>query len=365
MRRRTLLLGASGLTLVGAEAAYLGHWRTGSMEEYEASVAATRTALSKRPDLRDFIRMATLAPNGHNTQPWRFRIGENRVDIVPDFTRRTAVVDPDDHHLFVGLGCAAENLAIAANANGHAGSVAFDAVGRGMVSFIFENGPGADLALMDAIPRRQSTRAEFDDRQVGSDDLCALVAAAKTPGVDLILVTDRSGIDGVRDLVVAGNTTQMADPAFIHELKSWLRFSPRQAMISGDGLFSASSGNPALPEWIGGIAFDLFFKAASENDRYARQLRSSSGVAVFVSERADRDHWVRVGRACQRFALKATALGLKHAFVNQPVEVPALRPELAALVALPGRRPDIVMRFGYGQPLPFSARRAVDVVLAT
>ena len=107
MRRRTLLLGASGLTLVGAEAAYLGHWRTGSMEEYEASVAATRTALSKRPDLRDFIRMATLAPNGHNTQPWRFRIGENRVDIVPDFTRRTAVVDPDDHHLFVGLGCAA------------------------------------------------------------------------------------------------------------------------------------------------------------------------------------------------------------------------------------------------------------------
>ena len=34
-------------------------------------------------------------------------------------------------------------------------------------------------------------------------------------------------------------------------------------------------------------------------------------------------HWIEVGRACQRFALQATALGLKCAFINQPVEVPA------------------------------------------
>ena len=101
-----------------------------------------------------------------------------------------------------------------------------------------------------------------------------------------------------------------------------------------------------------------------ENAKYARHLRASAGVAVFVSQRDDRDHWVRAGRACQRFALPATAIGLKHAFVNQPVEVAHLRPELAALVGLPGRRPDIVMRFGYGPSLPFSARRPVEAVLA-
>ena len=73
---------------------------------------------------------------------------------------------------------------------------------------------------------------------------------------------------------------------------------------------------------------------------------------------------MRAGRACQRFALQATALGLKHAFVNQPVEVASLRPELAALVGMPGRRPDIVMRFGYGPVLPYSPRRPVEAVLA-
>ena len=145
--------------------------------------------------------------------------------------------------------------------------------------------------------------------------------------------------------------------AFVSELKSWLRFSPRQALRSGDGLYSAASGNPALPEWLGPRAFDLFVTAKSENDTYARQLRSSSGIAVFVGERDDRAHWALTGRACQRFALQATALGLKHAFINQPVEVAALRPELAALIGLRGRRPDIVMRFGHGPTLPYSARR--------
>ena len=46
------------------------------------------------------------------------------------------------------------------------------------------------------------------------------------------------------------------------------------------------------------------------------------------------------------------------------IEVTRLRPELAALVGLPGRRPDIVMRFGYGAAQPYSARRPVDAVLA-
>jgi hypothetical protein len=62
--------------------------------------------------------------------------------------------------------------------------------------------------------------------------------------------------------------------------------------------------------------------------------------------------------------LQATALGMKHAFINQPVEVPSLRPDLAGLIGLPGRRPDIVMRFGYGPALPFSTRRPVEAVLA-
>ncbi len=69
------------------------------------------------------------------------------------------------------------------------------------------------------------------------------------------------------------------------------------------------------------------------------------------------------GRACQRFALQATAFGLKHAFVNQAVEVPAVRSELAAYLKVGDRRPDLIMRFGYGPEMPKSLRRPVEQVV--
>lgn len=362
--RRTVLLGGGGVALAGAGAAFLAMREMGSMAVYADAVAATRAALKQMPETRDLIRYAALAANSHNTQPWRFVVKESGVDILPDLTRTLPAVDPDNHHLFASLGCAAENLAIASRMRGKPGDLTFDPANGGVVRFGFGSSPAENPALLDAIPKRQSTRGLFDGRPISASDLATLSGAAAIPGVDLVLITDRPQMNRVRDLVVAGNTAQMADAAFVSELKTWLRFSPRYAVETGDGLFSASSGNPPLPQWLGPLMFDLVFKSAAENDKYARQIASSSGVAVFVAQKDDPEHWVLAGRACQRFALAATSLGLKHAFINQPVEVAGLRPELAALAGLPGRRPDIVMRFGHGPALPFSARRPVEAVMA-
>jgi hypothetical protein len=94
VNRRNILIGGGVLAVAGVGAAYLGSRQMGSMEEYSASVAATRAALSHQPEVRDLIRYATLAANGHNTQPWLFRIDERRVEILPDLARRTPAVDP-------------------------------------------------------------------------------------------------------------------------------------------------------------------------------------------------------------------------------------------------------------------------------
>lgn len=361
--RRTILLGAGGVALAGAGAALLAKREMGAMTEYADAVAATRAVLKQMPEARDLIRYTTLAANSHNTQPWRFVVKERGIDILPDLTRKLSAVDPDNHHLFASLGCAAENLAIAARMRGTPGELMYDPANGGAVTFGFGQGPPEEPALFDAIPKRQSTRGLFDGKAVSVSDLTALAAAAAMPGVDLVLITDRPQMNRVRDLVLAGNATQMADAAFVSELKTWLRFSPKHALQTGDGLFSASSGNPALPQWLGPMMFDLAFKPEAENDKYASQIASSAGLAVFVAQKDDPEHWVLAGRACQRFALAATAMGLKHAFLNQPVEVAGLRPDLAQLVGLPGRRPDIVMRFGYGPALPFSARRPVASVM--
>jgi hypothetical protein len=361
MNRRSFLVDA-GAALVAAGAAVVG-WRLlqGSMADYEAQAARLRTEIVP-DDVLSVVRYATLAANSHNTQPWRFRIGDQRLDIVPDFSRRTPAVDPDDHHLFVSLGCAAANLAIAAAAGGRIGETVIAADGLGTTYEFVQGSPKPD-PLLASIPKRQSTRADYDGRAVAKDELAMLARAGTMAGCNLVLLTDRADIGKVRDLVVAGNSEQMADPAFMNELKGWIRFNARSAIVSGDGLATAVTGNPLVPTFLGKMAIDYFVDAKSEGEKYARQVHSSAGVAIFFGDEESREHWIKVGQACQRFALTATSLGLKLAFVNQPVEVSHLRRELAGLAGTT-KRPDLVLRFGYGPTLPYSLRRPVASVMA-
>lgn len=364
MKRRDLLWGAGALALAGGGAAAVGVYQTGSLDAYDSVALECRSALVQNPDLKDLVRYATLAASGHNTQPWRFRATGSRIEIRPDFDRRTPVVDADDHHLFVSLGCAAENLALAAQARGMPGDVRFDPAGEGVITFDYVRGAAVESVLFDAIPKRQSTRSEYDGRAATQDELKTLAAAAAVPGVDVKFIIEKPEIAKVRDLVVAANTAQMGEEGFLRELKDWLRFNPRAAMWRRDGLFTATSGNPSVPSWLGPIMLDLTMSASSENERYSAQIMSSSGIAVFAAEKPDHEHWVLAGRACQRFTLQATTLGMKVAYMNQPVEVESFRPELASLIGLPGRRPDIIIRFGYAPALPYSLRRPVETVLA-
>lgn len=334
------------------EQAVADTWRHGRPD------AATGTGLQ-----RELVRYATLAPSSHNTQCWKFRLAEGGIDILPDLSRRCPAVDPDDHHLFVSLGCAAENLVQAALAHGLHGEVDFDAAAPAVRVRLAPTRAVA-TPLFQAIPQRQCTRGDYDGRPLAPADLALLQQAGSGTGVQLLLLTERAAMERTLDFVVQGNTAQMNDPAFVDELQAWIRFSAADAVRTGDGLYAASSGNPSLPAWLGRPMFKLFFTTGSENDKYTRQLRSSAGIAVLSGDAADAAHWVEVGRCVERFALQAAALGVRMAMLNQPVEVAALRAPFATAVGLGVRRPDLVLRFGRGPKLPPSLRRPVQAVIA-
>ncbi|MEP6825086.1 MAG: Tat pathway signal protein, partial [Ramlibacter sp.] len=218
--------------------------------------------------------------------------------------------------------------------------------------------------LFQAIAERQCTRGDYDGQPISPAELRALEQAGTGDGVSVRLLTARPAIEGVLESVVAANTAQMGNAAFVEELKAWIRFGADEALRTGDGLFSGTTGNPSVPRWLGSRIMGLFFTPKSENERYARQIRNSAGIAVFVSERSDKEHWVEAGRCYERFALQATALGIRNAFLNQPVEVGTFRPQFAAWLGLSSnQRPDLVVRFGRGPAMPLSMRRPVQDVL--
>lgn len=333
------------------------------MSDYDTIARQCRAPLAPDADTAELVRYATLAANAHNTQPWRFHGDARRIVIRPDLDRRTPVVDPDDHHLFVSLGCAAENLALAAAATGRRADVGFDPADGGAVVVDLAPGPRHEDDLFAAIPHRQCTRSLYDGRAVPPDALRRLEGAAAVPGVALLLVTDHRRREDVLACIVEANRRQMADAAFLRELTGWVRFSKRAAAATRDGLYSGVLGSPPLPSWLGRAILPLVLRPGPETDKVARQVWSSAGLAVFVADTAGPEAWVAVGRSYQRFALQATALGLRHAFLNQPVEVASVRPQLADRLGIDGRRPDLVVRFGSGAAMPRSLRRPVEQVL--
>ena len=367
-RRRVLLVGLAGVSavaVVGCGAALIGN--ANEAGTYDAAILDTwRHSFSFDPPLpaaqRELVRYATLAANNHNVQPWRFRLSDRSIAVAPDLTRRLATVDPDNHHLFASLGCATENLVQAAQAFGLRATASFDAAAGGM-NVDLEKSPPVRSPLFEAIPRRQSTRSVFDGRAVPVEHLRLLEAAGNGDGVQLQLFTERKQLEDILAYVVAGNSAEMDDAAYIAELKTWLRFNDAEALATDDGLFSKASGNPTLPSWLGRQIFALIVTKDGENKKCETQLRSSSGVAVFISDKNESASWSAAGRCSQRFALQATALGIRHCFINQPVEVPAVRGQFASYLGAGARRPDLVMRFGYAPELPRSLRRAVDQVL--
>lgn len=368
---RTMGLSAATVGVGGAVAAAslesAGRAGDTGGESYEAAASriwrpGPTAALAHRELAIELVRCATLAPSSQNTQCWKFALEKDAITILPDLTRRCPAVDPDDHHLYVSLGCAAENLIQAARAHGLCGEAEFDEA-RSAVRIALSPVAAEVTDLFNAIASRQSTRAEYDGKPIAAGDLARLETATKSDRVGLLLLTERPALEDVLDFVVQGNTVQMNDKAFVDELKAWIRFSGAAAVRLGDGLFSRSSGSPEVPAWLGGLMFGFFFTPKAENEKYVKHLRSSAGVAVFAGAKEDKAHWVEVGRACERFALQARALGIRTAHVNMPVEVASLRPRFAEAIG-PGRtRPDLVVRFGRGPTLPPSLRRPVEAVL--
>ena len=362
MTRKQFILSGSALTAVAVagEALTLAI----SRQSYDTAASEVRRPIAEHAAMqRELVRYATLAPSSHNTQCWQFKLASNSISILPDFKRRCPIVDPDDHHLFVSMGCAAENLFQAALAQGLRGSLEFGNSPSDELRVMFEPTQKQISPIFEAIPARQCTRAPYDGTVLSTQELKLLEQAGKGEGVSVHFLTERAALENILEFVVAGNTAQIDNPAFVAELRNWIRFSEHEAVKTGDGLFSRTSGSPAVPSWLGNILFSQLYNSKTENQKYAMQMRSSAGVAVFVSEQNDKSHWIETGRCYERFALQATVLGIRNAMVNQPVEVSDIRPQLASYLGIGARRPDLVVRFGRGPTMPRSLRRSVDAVL--
>jgi hypothetical protein len=111
------------------------------------------------------VRAAILAANPHNSQPWLFRVSDARIDLFADRRRHLGAIDPDLREMYLGVGCALENLLLAARAHGYAPEVTLRP-DRGSPAHAarigLRPGPVVESPLHPAIPRRHTNRGPYD-----------------------------------------------------------------------------------------------------------------------------------------------------------------------------------------------------------
>lgn len=312
--------------------------------------------------LKNLIHYATLAPSGHNTQPWKFTTEPGTIRIEADLTRRLPVVDPDDHALYISVGCAVENLVIAAAQRGFTAALdcfPADEPSECIRVRLTQNGGEPAESLFHAIPARQSNRRLYDGRPIPDDAIARLLEANLYDSVTLkSFRTGDAETEPIIEFVKEGNRAQFSDPAFVNELISWIRFSKREAREHEDGLFAPALGFPAIPRRLGTFIMTRLVTPEGEAKRQEKAIRSSSLLILFIAHRHVKRNWIDLGRCFQRVALTAASLGIAHAHVNMPCEVEPIRERLATHLGLDeGAQPLLLIRFGYGKPLPRSPRR--------
>ena len=320
------------------------------------------TGADLRTQLRFAVRYAILAPSSHNTQPWLFRIGDARVELVCDRTRALPVVDPDDRELLISCGAALFVLRLTLHAHGLAERTTIlpdptdgDLLAR--VDVIGNASPQTqDVRLFEEIQSRVTSRALFEPDPVPEHVVSAMRSAAMDEGAWLAPFAGADERAAVGSLVARGDIDQFADERFRRELALWMH-----ARRSGDGL----AVHGALVTRTLMRTFDIGGRRA----RSDREIAEGSPLLAVLGTGGDSPRtWIAAGQALAHVLLLAQRAGLASGFLNQPIEVPELRPQLAALTKHEGL-PQLLVRFGYpkaglGAPPRHTARRPlIDVLL--
>ncbi|NLF51848.1 MAG: hypothetical protein GX577_11995 [Leptolinea sp.] len=354
------ILGTTGIAAAGL--AYADLARPWINFDESVKVNKMKNADKIKTDKKmDLIHYATLAASGHNTQPWLFSIDRNHIDIHADMTRRLPVVDPQDRELWISLGCALENLLIAAREAGYSTAVTYPDTDDHIAIELTEDLP-AHSELFDAIPLRQNTRCLFDGKALPGEDLTRLQTMPLEPGINCVFLQGTSTLSIAADFIRRGTLIQYAEKEFLHELVQWLRFNKKEALTSMDGLYSRCSGNPEVPRFIGRW-FVEGTKPEQQAGTDAQKVMSSSGIVVIASATDTCSDWVRAGQVYERLTLMMTSMNIRSALLNQPLEVAEMRSPFGHAIGLENEKPQLLLRFGYAELMPASMRRPVEQLI--
>jgi hypothetical protein len=316
---------------------------------------------SQEEKLTFLLNYAILAPSSHNSQPWKYSVANDSILVFSDKSRWLQVADADQRELYLSLGCALENLIVAADHFGYNSTVTYfpgekDLAAKVTLGPVYSS--SVDPRLFPAILSRQTNRNLYEPRAISESDLENMSSICSDADIRIFVTSDLAIKKSFQDLTVQANGIQYSDADFKSELGHWLGQG-----VMGPGGVQAKMAQLAV----------VFLDVGPEQTKKDVLLINSTPYLGFIST-ANNDSLssVKAGRVLERFWLCATALGMSLQPMSQTLETAQTRENLTDLLSgQSGTKPEMrvvqqVFRLGYGLPCQeHSTRRPLaDVMIA-
>ncbi|MCA1786629.1 MAG: twin-arginine translocation signal domain-containing protein [Desulfobacteraceae bacterium] len=322
------------------------------------------------------LHYASLAPSGHNAQPWFVRIdAPDHWTIGLDPDRCLPVVDSNNTEALLSIGAFLENMVQAAASHGyqtHATMPAKDPfdpdVNPDVVSLRLEKTQPTNMDL-HRLSSRRTVKNHLSDRQLTPEDVNAF--SHLTDGHLFYFANDTTHADHMAEQAVSNYIIQMKNSSAVREMAEWTRLKDTTIKEHRDGLTPAGMEIHGLAGWYvrhfmdqADVTKKTFVEKGIEKTRH--QARQGAGWLVITGEGNTVADLLASGRRFQRMALEARNRMIAIHPMSQTLEETRGQKHITKNHG-PGTIPHFMLRVGYldKYPDPVSVRRPVEWFVRT
>jgi len=310
------------------------------------------------------IRYAILAPNSHNTQPWKFNISNNFIEVCPDCTRSLSYSDRTHRELYLSLGCCIGNLLIAADYFGFEAKIEYlpeSTLANVAANIKLTYKHKYKNKLLPYISKRITSRFAYSQKKMVSKKLIAQLSdIGEEDHIKIHIETNKEKISQIAQIVKSATYWAFKDSSFKEELSQWVR----------SNYTSRFDGMPLFAFGVPGI-LSLFAKALIKNMPASIQavkeeklISGSTALIVVAAPNDTKEWWLKAGKTYEYLAISAVKEGLKTAPMGAIIEMDKANIELQKLLGI-SAKPLIFTRMGYlKKDAPPSPRRPVEELIS-
>lgn len=333
---------------------------SGTVEAVLPAEGEFPAAGSFRERCRFLLRYAILAPSTRNTQPWKFALHENGIDVYADYSRRLPTADPGSRELLMSMGAAIMNLRVAAAHFRFACEVEYNHSGdseRPLAQvFLTAGTPGPLAPLFPELIRRRTNRHPFLVSRVPATVQQRLLASGKGCRWPLEIVTDGEINRAVAELVAEAEGRLLENPEYRREIAAWMHVEGSVAEDRVPAGLEKTGEAPAAPA----TSLLEFRRRAVARDK---NLCLDAPALIAIAGEDTIPGWLDAGEMLEKLLLTITREGLQASYFNMPVLVPDLRLKLRVILGL-SAMPQLLLRVGYCmEETPMPLRRQIEEVI--